>query len=328
MKKVLKIIIITLIVVLNMNVNAEAAWPKTITNQGFTISVEGIDIRCYRLDKSQPKKTLTITNEDGTTSSITTTEDGENYLYENPTKIISLDPNEFTINPEIKEDKLDKINTSFIDLNLNLTKEKLVNLLSAELTDVSEDISYQIEIMVKYKITDYPEKYKYNYKTSLIREFMNMFLGSTANDSRMLDLTKTNYQMINMSAATYNTNTNKVEYLYEDKLGENEELDISQAVLNFQVFSESKEEEEAGNGYVIMFHNVDNIEYLINNINQIEEKPIKNDVNPLTSVQVKVPNTASYAPNMTFVIGGVCIMFGIALLFIATYINQKKSYQK
>ena len=328
MKKSIKILIIIFLIVLNINVNAEAAWPKTITNQGFTISIEGIDIRCYKFDKSLPKKSITITNDDGTTSTITTTEDGENYLYENPTKIISLDPNEFTINPEIKEDKLDKINTTFIDLNLNLTKEKFTNILSTQLTDVSENISYQIEIMVKYKITDYPEKYKYNYKTSLIREFMNMFIGSASNDSRTLDLTKTNYQMINISAAEYNTNTNKVEYLYEDKLGENEELDISQAILNFQVFSESKEEDTAGNGHIIMFHNVENIEYLINNINTIEEKPIKNDVNPLTSVQVKVPNTASYAPNMTLVIGGVCIMFGIALLFIATYINQKKSYQK
>ena len=40
MKKVLKIIIITVIVVLNMNVNAEAAWPKTITNQDIIIPIK------------------------------------------------------------------------------------------------------------------------------------------------------------------------------------------------------------------------------------------------------------------------------------------------
>ncbi len=325
MKKHLKILIIVLLVILNINVYAEDAWPRTINHNDFTISIEGFDLRIYKADADSPKKELVTTTEDGATITETTTEDGEKYINEIPTKIINLNASDFTIDPEFKDEKFLKVNTSFINLKLNLTKEKLQELLSEEYNQVSENRGYLVELVVNYKVTSYPDKYAYTYKYNFFHDLVGAF-STSYHANNTLDTSKTNYQVLNMIALRVKEGTEEKEIFYETTLTDDHNKDVSVYVLNYQLFSEVKDASDESKSTAIMFHNVSNIEYLIENINKIETYSIDREINPITSTMIKVPNTAAYKPNMFYIIGGILIMYGIVFLFFATYNNKKKSY--
>ncbi len=323
MKKIIKGFIIALLLTININVYAEDAWPKTISHNDFTISIEGFDLKAYRFDADEETKTITNTDDEGNTITLTTTDSGENYLYENPQEIINLKPSDFTIEPEFKDDKLYDVDSLFVYLKLNLTKEKLIALLTDEgiISDVDDTgkISYYIELVVNYKILEYPEKYQFAFKRNYIRSILN-----GRNYEKDLDLTQTNYQVLNLIRVQYNKQTEQIDYSYDTTLNE-DNSDFAKAVLNYEVFKEDNSDEN-DKTFILLFHNMDNIEYLIDNYSSIIKEPLDDEVNPITATQVKVPNTAMNIPIMFYLLCGLIIMMGIAILFIATYRNEKKSY--
>ena len=323
MKKIIKGFIIALLLTININVYAEDAWPKTISHNNFTISIEGFDLKAYRFDADEETKTITNTDDEGNTITLTTTDSGENYLYENPQEIINLKPSDFTIEPEFKDDKLYDVDSLFVYLKLNLTKEKLIALLTDEgiISDVDDTgkISYYIELVVNYKILEYPDKYQFAFKRNYIRSILN-----GRNYEKDLDLTQTNYQVLNLIRVQYNKQTEQIDYSYDTTLNE-DNSDFAKAVLNYEVFKEDNSDEN-DKTFILLFHNMDNIEYLIDNYSSIIKEPLDDEVNPITATQVKVPNTAINIPITFYLLCGLIIMMGIAILFIATYRNEKKSY--
>ncbi len=323
MKKIIKGFIIALLLTININVYAEDAWPKTISHNNFTISIEGFDLKAYRFDADEETKTITNTDDEGNTITLTTTDSGENYLYENPQEIINLKPSDFTIEPEFKDDKLYDVDSLFVYLKLNLTKEKLIALLTDEgiISDVDDTgkISYYIELVVNYKILEYPDKYQFAFKRNYIRSILN-----GRNYEKDLDLTQTNYQVLNLIRVQYNKQTEQIDYSYDTTLNE-DNSDFAKAVLNYEVFKEDNSDEN-DKTFILLFHNMDNIEYLIDNYSSIIKEPLDDEVNPITATQVKVPNTAMNIPITFYLLCGLIIMMGIAILFIATYRNEKKSY--
>ena len=330
MKKLIKTIILALLLVININVYAEDAWPKEITYNDFSILIEGFDLRVYKIDKDSPVHETNVTTENGTLTG-TITEDGENFINEVPIKIINLKASDFTINPEFKEEKLLDLNTIFIGLNLKLTKEKLQELLSEEYNQVSENRGYIVELVVNYQVTDFPEKYNYIYKKNLFRDMLTMYDQNSS--TKVLDLTKTNYQSLNMISLMLKEGTNEKTIFYEDEILDNSDEDVSAYVYNYQLFSTTDEQTDETEAIGIMFHNITNIDKFIERSEELgsvdlEDFIYENDVNPLTSTAVKVDNTAAFRPNMVFIVGGVLLLYGIAFLLYATYNNKKKSYNE
>ncbi len=331
MKRFIKTILVALLLIININVYAEDAWPKTITHNGFTIIIEGFDLRIYKVDTNAETHDISIVTENGVINATGTT-DGENYMNEIPTRIINLNPSDFTINPEFTDDILVERNTTFINLNLNITKEKLQELLSEEFNQTNEDRGYMIELVVNYKITELPDKYTFNYKNNFMRDYVVGVGDKTA--TRALDTTKTNYQVLNFIALTMDSEEDEKMIYYETTIDDTPGGGISAYIYNYQLFSEVEGGADNTKNQVILFHNITNIDKLKETAIYLENFTATigdfsfDDINPLTSTAVQVPNTAAYKPNIVFLAGGVLILYGIAFLLFATYNNKKKSYNE
>lgn len=327
MKKVLSLIIV-IISMLAINVYAEpTTWPKTFTNGDYEYKIEGVSLKVYqqRID-SHNEEQGNVLNE----------EDQNNYLNETPIRVIDLNPADFTINPEYKEDKLNNEATKFIDLNLNITKQKLEELLQTELTNTTSDKHYQAELEVKYRLTRYPTKYQKLYSYNFIRAFYNtisqMFSANQSTDTiyKEVNPSESISQVINLVMTNYNSTTSKGELLYETAV--TTENGMGSAILNYLVLSEApitSPESLPTNSELLMFHNIDNIDYLIENLKEIEETEEDLLENPKTDIveEVAVPNTAQRVQIYLFILGFTFVLIGFVPMIYILYNNQKKKQE-
>ena len=327
MKKVLSLIIV-IISMLAINVYAEpTTWPKTFTNGDYEYKIEGVSLKVYqqRID-SHNEEQGDVLNE----------EDQNNYLNETPTRVIDLNPADFTINPEYKEDKLNNEATKFIDLNLNITKQKLEELLQTELTNTTSDKRYQAELVVNYRLTTYPTNYQKLYSYNFIRSFYNTFSQMlSANQSadtiyKEVNPSESISQVINLVMTNYNSTTSKGELLYETAV--TTENGIGSVVLNYLVLSETpitSTESLPTNSKLLMFHNIDNIDYLIENLKEVEETEEDLLENPKTDIveEVAVPNTAQRVQIYLFILGFTFVLIGFVPMTYILYNNQKKKQE-
>ncbi|MCI8459925.1 MAG: hypothetical protein HFE81_00880 [Bacilli bacterium] len=300
-------------------------WPATLTYEDYEFSIDGIDLRIYKLN-SDNEKTTTETDENGLTTTITTSEDAIKYIKDEPTKVINLTPADYTISPEYKEDKINGYSTIFIDLNLNITKEKLETLLSEELNQVSDKITYITELVVNYKLTKVNDRYKYFKNVNTIKEMMNLFMPDIGRGKGVTGINMANSQVFNIAFLGLDGEKNK-SLGFESTLSE--ESDNSVYLLNYLALSsremnnESAEEIEQ----LVMFHNVDNIEYLIENFKKIEDNAkdeIKNSTeNPVDDAQVvKVDNTAMEVPKYVYIMSIISMVLGAISIILV--VNGKR----
>lgn len=296
------------------------SWPKKFIYQEYEYSIEGIDLYVYEIDDSKTK--TEEKEENGVTVTVTTNEDAIKYIKEEPTKVIKLDPKEFTISPEYKEEKLNGYDTMFIDLNLNITKEKLKELLNTEYEKTTKTINYMIDMNVRYKIIKYPEIYKHFMKVNTFRTFFGIFTGDMTTGSKIINPQEENYQTINTIQIGIPEETNEKTLMYENVL--NDENEIAMFILNYTALS-SKEiniaDKNSQPDKLIMFHNVDNIEYLIENFNKVEDdanQQIEEIIKPEKDQYVNIPDTAAKISVFVYIISVTVILIGAIVIIKVT----------
>jgi hypothetical protein len=262
-----------------------------------------------------------ITSDDGSITTLTMPKGTTAYISEEPTKKITLSAEDYTITPTYKDATMDNVDSLFIGLNLNLTKENLTTLLKDELNNVDENISYLVDVTVTYKLNKYPEKYKYFYSGNLIRGWLKPYTSSTT-ETKSLDLsTESVSQVLNVAVLQLNDTDNTKEIEYNTTLSSDNSTALY--ILNYLALSSKESTENIEK--VIMFHTVDNIDYLITNINSIEdsqEEVIDNTLNIATQ-DVAVPNTAMNKSTYLYFLGEILILIGVGIIFRIIYKKEK-----
>ena len=338
MKKISLILILVLLIpLLVVNVHAEdeeetgsVAWPQDFTHGDYSYTIESIKINVYKIDNTKTT-TTTKTLEDGSTVTVSENEDLFNYIKKIPTRTIDLDGADYNLDPDYKEDKLGGYNTLFVSLGFDITKEKLEELLADEKAAVTNDISYIAEIVVNYKLTAFPEKYTYfnniNYLRTLYSSLYKQAYPTMTLYDPSVNITESLSQVIN--GVLIGKEEDETVLKYETKLSR--DSGTSEFVLNYLSLSEEEmptglttTEPDKTKYQLIMFHNVENIDYLIDNTKEVEKEAEETAIeNTDYSVQeVAVPNTGKHSMTALYMSGIVLVLTGIMLIVYGKKMKQ------
>lgn len=313
--------------------NPDTSTSEPYTYNGYKWTVTGLKLKVYQIDNSKTEsETTTTTNGDSTmTSTVETNEDIDKYLDEEPTRVISL-PLSSPLEPTYKEDKFRDMDALYIDLNYDITKEELEELLATEIANATDNIGYIVDFVVSYRFFEMPEGLNYHYKYNFARKLFEMFRASEKQTaSPRINMLDENEQVINMIEIFKDTDDDTANLDYYEKVEDGAEY----GVLNFQVLSkkelseDSEDDLTAADGYVIMFHNVNDIDYLIRNVNHISEvaeeeaSEIYDEAVKTTEQEVAVDNTAATYPLYIYVLSAIGILVGV--LIISSEILQSKN---
>ena len=310
--------------------NTQTTWGLDYTTNDYDYTIEGVVLKIYKLDSNN---TVTSTNNDnGTTSTVTTNEDSIAYINGVPTKTVNLAKSDYTINPELSKNKLGEINTSFVDLKLDLTKEKLESILEEEINSTTKDISYIIEISLKYKITRYPEKYRYFLNINSLRFLISAFGSPEITYTPETNINETLSQVLNIVIIEKKDENSETKLTFETEL--NKDNNISSYIFNPLILSEEEIDFASSNNDLIkpdkaeylLFHNISNIQFLIDNYNTIEndtnneaQDTIKDTIKDL---EVEVPNTSKNKSIVIAMIGTIITLTGVILIAYTIRMRQ------
>ena len=302
-------------VILNSDASIEAdeetlGWPKTITHGDYSIEIQGVSLNIYEF--------IYTTSEDGT-STTTKPKNEENFIKEIPDKTINLNAADYTINPSFIEDKFGSINALYVDLGLEITKEQIETLLSSEKASVTKDNQYLAEVSVTYKVNSYPTKYTNAFRTNYLRSFIMLF--SDISVTPKIDLTQPTSQVVNGALILINEETDQPEVRFETKM--DDENGVGLFAINYLQFSNSDDPNSSDDTFALILHNMDNIEYLIENLQYIESNAsdyIDGD-ETLKDQEVQVPNTGKMVSIYLYLLSVSIILIGIGIIFYT--INKK-----
>lgn len=309
--------------------SATSAWPKSFNHGDYDFSIEGIILNVYEQHLSA--------NSQG--KMVASSEDLEKYLANNPDRVITLDPTKFTINPTYKEDKFFDNDATFINLGLNLTKEDLEELLSTELSNTSETKNYMVEIAIQYKLTNYPETYKHGYGVNLMKVLLGVMTGNE--NFHELDFTKVNTQTYYTIQISYDKDNDTAVFDYDTEATEDNGAGAN--IFNFillsdienptVVTSEEMNEEIDGNNHLLIFHNFENVDYLIEHIKEIQESTGESayesydvGVDDTEESKVAVPDTAKNFPLYLYLFSVIVMASGITIIARTVYKEQQAKY--
>ena len=315
MKKI-KIIGIILLMFITTNVYAApVAWPSTFTYGDYEYEITGVKLNIYEMKLDSENGNNVDDN------------DSNNYLTKNPTDTFNLDPADFTIEPEYKDDKMDNIDATYINLNLNITKEHLENLLADEIAAVTTNKAYYVDLVVTYKLLNYPNTYQHFYQLNTLSIFAEDELDTGPTET---NIALEQEQVIN-TIIIEKTESGPTELNYETRIGDNF---LQIFITNYLALSKDGMASWGINpDYIIMFHNVENIEELIesyNGINDYDEDDVEEALNPKTGseatagdVVVQTPNTAEKTPIYMYVLSISCIVIGLSIIGYSYYRSKK-----
>jgi len=208
-----------------------ATWGNDYTHWEFKYSIEGVDLRVYPIDSG---KTTTVTTiEDGGTITMTENEDMKKYIREEPERIIPLNPEDLEINPEYKRGTLVDYNTLFIDLNLNLTKDYLESILSDEISNTTNEKSYIVDVVVKYKLKEYPTNFQYFFGVNFLRLIGGIF---TESSNMEVNINNTISQVINVATISKEDSDSEALVKYDTEL--NDDNDLFSSIISYLILSE------------------------------------------------------------------------------------------
>lgn len=305
-RKVSKIILILFLLLSFANVHAEevpiTGLPKTYSTNGYEYTIEGFDILIYELKEGDEGNS------------------GEYFFKGIVSKTIPLDYEDLSISPEYKETNMLNIPSTVIDLNLNLTKEKIEKYIETQINNTEEKKTYMGELVVRYKLTKVKKEAKYMYNIAFMKDFAGKL--STENykyKTATLDSTIT--QPLNIIQITYDTEAKKNIIKYSTKLSGDD--DVTLAAFNYLAFS-NNEDIDGDNKLenIFMFHNVEDADKLINNINEmnkvpeddLDKKPGNTTGGQTSSQTVAIPNTSAETSIFIYIIGFIMIIVGFGLI--------------
>lgn len=312
-RKVCKIILILFLLLSFTNVHAEEVpiteLPKTYSANGYEYTIEGFDILIYELKEGDEGNS------------------GEYYFKGIVSKTIPLNNDDLSISPEYKEKSMLNITSTVIGLNLNLTKEKIEKYLETQINNTEEKKTYMGELVVKYKLTKVKKEAKYMYNIAFMKDLAGKFSEENYK-YKTATLGSTITQPLNIIQITYNTETKKNDIKYSTELSGNE--DITLAAFNYLALSNNEDidgENKLDN--IFMFHNVEDADKLINNINEmtkvpedyLDKKPDNTTGGQTSSQTVAIPNTSAKIPKSIYIISLILITGGLGLI---TYTLSKE----
>lgn len=319
------------------NTDTPESWALNYTSTDYDYTIEGVTLKIYKIDKNSTT-TQTTTDPNGNTSTVIVNQDLLAYINGTPTKTINLNKADFTINPEIKNDQLTKIKTTFVNLNLDLTKEKLGTLLADEISSTTADVSYMVEVVVNYKLTRFPEKFKYYQNSNLLRTTMSVLAqsGTGIIFDPSVDINDTISQVVNIvsiqkadteSVLLYDTemtaDNDLMSYIFNPLVLS--EVDLGDTTIRDEPVDPTKEE-------LLLFHNISNIQYLIDNINKVEQSSYNDAKDTLTDtvsdLEVQVPNTGKNDSIIIAMFGTVILLTGLMIIGYVLKIKQLFKYKK
>lgn len=324
--KLILIIVTMMISVVIPNVHA-STWPKSSVDGDVAYTIEGFEIRLY--DAS--------TDEEGNAKL-----ELENFSNRTPVHTIPLNPTAYTINEEYKTDKLGSAPARFVDLNLSTTKEEIEQLIKEKIpTLATENEAYYGELVVNYRFTALPQEYTHYYNVN----FFEAFLATAKNPEYKLPQIALNTpvsQVINIVA--YAKQEGEDVIAYETELTEDSPL--ANYVTNFALLSTKEydltnyESETAEGKFVYMFHNIDNIDYLIDGLRIEEDTPEDNipEVTPPEDIidEITTPSTPENTQkdqvveveNTSSSISGIIYFISIIIVAVGGTIIYKETKAK
>ena len=247
-----------------------------------------------------------------------------------------------------KEDKVFGNQALYINLNYNLTEEKLKLYLQEQIESVSAEKSYMIDIMLKYSLDSHPSEYTKFYRYQFLRGFINalenVFGDENANPYTNMEINPENDITQLLNSCLIEKEDDEVVFTYYDTAEQltNEE-NLGQAV-NFLI--ESKTELKSGDSSfdkLILFHNLKDEEYFINKIREkaAEENidtPSSEDfsINPKTDISdeksqddaqiVKVDNTSANKNSIIVFLSIFMIVMGVIVIISTISIKKSRAY--
>lgn len=335
MKKIITSIVIIIISFITINVYAEDTdtWNESYEHNGIKYSINGFTLNIYKSDANF------------------------NTDMSKATYQIPLKKGEYTINPtyidsDIKSDNKTITTGSFIKLNLNITEEQVKKYLVEKIGEPT-DAMYTFTITTNYTITEVPEKYLHIYTEGFAQMISSLVSGYTPSK---LELNKEQTQVI--GAGSYSKEFylgDEVEGVEVSFEGENEtvfqystssisdfysynylrlrEKDITEATKNNTGLYDISADD-----YIVMFHNKNDIEKVINNfqtVTSMEDDELTNNIEQIkenTEKQkeqakqtVKVGNTASSISNVGYIIGAFILLLGTYVIIKTIKTENKKT---
>lgn len=311
MKKKILLILMLLFSLYIVPVHAENAWPKIYTSGDFKYKVEGFSLKIYETNRSDNNSEEFIS---------------DSYVSGTPDEQIALKSSDFTINPTAKTGKLGQTNSTFIDLNLNITNDDLKTLLQSKMSSVTSTKGYIVELAVHFQLPEYPSSYTKAYNYNTIRDIMNL---SQNNKSliKTSDLGE-RAQVINVITVEYDETTSSPKLTYETTV--TEENNLETGVLNYLALYNNEATIESNPNYILMFHNIDNIDYIINDLKDSEQtNTAPSGAGGSTSNKegetVKVDDTAQSVPILLYFTSLLSLLIGSGLVI---YTIEKEKQQQ
>ena len=207
------------------------------------------------------------------------------------------------------------------------TKEKLETILQEEITNTTDSNRYLIDLAVSYKLTNYPNTYQHFYSFNTMKDW---FLKEDIDVPTEIDITAEQQQVLNIISLEKEEN-GTVEMFYESEIDEGHLIEIY--IDNYLILSPAEVTSfENITGKIIMFHNVDNIEKILEEVETDFEDYTEDEIlNPTTDtnptapkdVVVKTPNTAEKIPIFIYVLSISCIITGLSIMGYAYYKSKK-----
>ena len=339
-KKITSLFVFLLLMIGISNVNAEEKIGIKKVGEGenfivkyndeYQFTIKGFFLNVYEINEE------------------TKVEDTEKFFNEQPTKTINIPIEDIVIAPTYKEDTVFGNPALYINLNYNLTKEKLKSYLQEQINSVTDEKTYSVDIMLNYSLDSYPSEYtklyRYQLFRSLVNSLENVFGDENANPYIDMEINQTNDITQLLNSCLIEKKNDEVVFTYYDTAEQLAEKNSLGQAINFLIAS--KQELKSGDSSfdkVVLFHNLKDEEFFINSIKEqnAEENmdtPSNENfsINPKTDIsdqknqdvaqKVKVDNTSANKSSIIIFFSIFMIVIGVIVIISTISIKNSRIY--
>lgn len=304
-KKIIYCFLLLVVIFITPNVFAKSEWPIQVEVDDFTVNISGIDLKVYSMVRKTGEKELI--------------------------KTINLPVSNYEVSFKTGNVKYIESDLTLVKMNLPITKDIILPYVEEAIKDVSTKDIYFIELVLNSNIVNYPvDYYAYNY------DLFDTILKNSL-EFPLVDL-KDNVEFVINSAFCYKTEEGLIFNLLEKvdlTFGRADSLDYG-STINFKIFSKTKTDNniyagELKDEKILMFTTVEGYNVLLSQDENSEMSGISykvlSDAGKVEGEiqyreEVKVLDTSLSIPSIIYVIGGVFIILGSAIIFINVF-NKK-----
>lgn len=307
-KGVLKIIFLVAILVISVtNVNAKTSGSAYNTSNGISYSLNGFYINIY----------------DGSIGEYDIPNyfnGNKNLLYTIP---VSLEDETISYNPYETVSNSDGSIGSYIDLNLNIDSDDIKRLVKTQISNINNNTSYYIELVVNYNITEVPSTYKSIYHLNILESAFSLF----SKGIEKVELNQETSQILEV--AKYSKENDVEEFItgidvlssIEGNKSSDTYINTSMGMMDYLTFIDANSFEEMNtstNSYIFMLHNSDLVtESILNEGNNHTDSntTIENQNEP-TEI-VKTGNTSMNVSMAIYITSSLFAIIGIGFIIIS-----------